>query len=241
MNDRPPMKRVAFVGAGPGAADLITMRGLRYLQTADCILHDALVSADLLALLPAAAEIIEVGKRCGKPSAVQSTINTQLVTAARRHARVVRLKGGDPMIFGRTAEEMAALDAAAIDFEIVPGITAALAAAASLRKSLTLRGVARSVALITPAVGVDENPHDVTTTSIGADTLAVYMGLNQARIWAARLLQTGWSDETPVIVCESISTAHESFDSLSLAGLAGLPEAACRREGPTLILIGRAL
>ena len=147
--EQPPGK-VYLVGAGPGAADLITVRGARLLAAADAVLHDALVTPDMLALCPQ-AELIAVGKRSGQRSTAQALINQLLVDAARRHRLVVRLKGGDPMLFGRADEELRALEQAGISYEIVPGITAALAAAASARQPLTRRGIARSVALFTSA------------------------------------------------------------------------------------------
>ncbi len=123
------MGKVYLIGAGPGAADLITVRGARLLEQADVVLHDALVEPAMLDYAPRARRIA-VGKRCGQRSSAQHFINKQLVDAAREHAVVVRLKGGDPMLFGRADEEMRALEAAGIDYEVVPGITAALARAA---------------------------------------------------------------------------------------------------------------
>ncbi|MBX9868870.1 MAG: uroporphyrinogen-III C-methyltransferase, partial [Burkholderiaceae bacterium] len=128
--------KVFLVGAGPGAADLLTLRAARCLAQADIVLHDALVTPDILALAPQALKI-SVGKRSGQRSASQQHINQQLIDAAQKHAHVVRLKGGDPMLFGRADEEMTALENAGIAFEIIPGITTALAAAASVRQPLT--------------------------------------------------------------------------------------------------------
>ncbi|HEX5484753.1 MAG TPA: uroporphyrinogen-III C-methyltransferase, partial [Limnobacter sp.] len=152
------MGRVVLIGAGPGAEDLITVRGLRLLEQADCVFHDALVSPSLLLHARPNAKIVAVGKRCGKQSTAQTFINKQLVLAAQQHALVVRLKGGDPMVFGRADEELNALRDAGHEVQVVPGVTAALAAASSLQASLTLRGVARSLTLTTPSVGVGEIP-----------------------------------------------------------------------------------
>ena len=146
---------VYLVGAGPGAPDLLTLRAARLLAEADIVFYDALVHPETVALAERAQKIA-VGKRCGKHSTAQQFINKRLVDAARRHRVVVRLKGGDPMLFGRAQEEIAALEAAGIACEIVPGITAALAAAAELRTSLTQRGTARSVTFATPRVGANE-------------------------------------------------------------------------------------
>jgi uroporphyrin-III C-methyltransferase len=138
------MGKVYLIGAGPGAADLITVRGARLLATADVVLHDALVEPAMLDYAPQGAKFIAVGKRCGQRSTAQHFINKQLVDAAREHAVVVRLKGGDPMLFGRADEEMRALEAAGIEFEVVPGITAALASAATpIRSCSTWAATAR--------------------------------------------------------------------------------------------------
>ncbi|MCE2679392.1 MAG: uroporphyrinogen-III C-methyltransferase [Burkholderiales bacterium] len=233
------MKHVALIGAGPGAADLITLRGMRFIQAADCILHDALVSEELLAMAPQAVKIA-VGKRCGKQSTAQHFINKMLVDAAKKYPRVVRLKGGDPMVFGRADEEMTALREAGIEFEVVPGITTALAAASELQASLTLRGVSRFVALLTPSVGHGETPHAVAESVPGADTLVVYMGLKQAAVWAQGLLDAGRAASMPVIVAESVSLPHQQFTALSLGELVAFANSA-EREGPCLILIGEAM
>src|ERR1700682_3675033 len=149
------MGKVYLVGAGPGAPDLLTLRAARLLEAADVVLHDALVHPDTLALARRARRI-DVGKRYGKVSTEQRFINRALIEAARTPGVVVRLKGGDPMIFGRAQEELDALAAAGVDCEVVPGITAALAAAATLGVSLTRRGIARTVAFLTPRVGRGE-------------------------------------------------------------------------------------
>jgi len=146
---------VHLVGAGPGAVDLLTLRAARLLERADIVYHDALVPEEILALA-VRAERVEVGKRCGRHSAAQSFINKRLADAARRFPVVVRLKGGDPMLFGRAQEEIRHLAEQGIRVEVVPGVTAALAASAELGISLTRRGLARSVVFVTPRVGKDE-------------------------------------------------------------------------------------
>ena len=175
---------------GPGAADLLTVRAVRLLAKADIVFHDALVEPDVLALAPR-AEKIAVGKRCGAHSTSQRFINKRLVDAAARHAVVVRLKGGDPMLFGRAQEEIDALAAAGVDVEVVPGVTAALAAAADLNVSLTRRGVARSVAMVTPRVGEGESPHAWARAAANADTAVIYMGAGQADAIVAALTAHG--------------------------------------------------
>ncbi|MDX1668725.1 MAG: uroporphyrinogen-III C-methyltransferase [Limnobacter sp.] len=234
------MGRVVLVGAGPGAEDLITVRGLNRLKQADCVFYDALVSPSLLSFIQPTAKQVAVGKRCGKRSTAQTFINKQLVEAASHYELVVRLKGGDPMVFGRADEELSALRAAGHDVEVVPGITAALAAASSLQASLTLRGVARSLTLMTPAVGQGENPDIDVFAGNAHDTVAVYMGLKQAGVWAEKLLLAGRQKNAPVILCESVSTPEEQFTPLQLDDLPGYA-AEHVTDGPCLILIGSAL
>jgi len=226
--------KVWLVGAGPGAADLITLRGARILAEAEVVLYDALVTPDVLTLCPN-ADLISVGKRSGQRSATQPRINQQLVACAFRYDRVVRLKGGDPMLFGRADEEMRALEDANIAFEIVPGITTAFAAAASIKQPLTKRGVARNVAFFTSTTGRGE-PDDIALP--GCDTLIQYMGGQEAIDTARRLIAHGKSPDTPVIAIENVSRDDERVIRLSLAAMAqGLPTG----DGPVLVMIGEAL
>lgn len=225
---------VWLIGAGPGAADLITVRGARLLALADVVLHDALVTDDMLALCPQALKI-DVGKRCGQRSMAQTSINMQLVACARQYARVVRLKGGDPMMFGRADEELHALEAAGIGFDVVPGITTALAAAAASGQPLTKRGIARSVAFFTSSTDPLESG---AVTMPGADTLVQYMGGREAIQTARRLLSAGHSADTPVVVVENCSRPDQKILRLQLTEME-LGLAAC--SGPVLVMIGAAL
>ncbi|MCU0869549.1 MAG: uroporphyrinogen-III C-methyltransferase [Burkholderiales bacterium] len=215
--------RVYLVGAGPGAADLLTLRAARLLAQADVVLHDALVDPAVLALAPQ-ARCVAVGKRACRPSTAQRFICKQLVDAARRHACVVRLKGGDPMLFGRAAEEIDALDAAGIAFEVVPGITAACAAAAQLRVPLTVRGVARSVAFVTPRVGAGETASDWDAVA-GADSLALYMAGHELDRVLARLVASGRPASTPVVAIANASLPDTRVWSSTLGQGAALPDA----------------
>lgn len=225
---------VYLIGAGPGAADLMTVRGARLLALAEVVLHDALVTPEILDLCPQAIQI-PVGKRSGRRSAAQSFINQQIIESARQYSLVVRLKGGDPMLFGRADEEMSALEQAGIHFEIVPGITTALAAAASVRQPLTKRGVARSVALFTSSTAPGE---DAETRLPDCDTLVQYMGGKEALLTAQRMLAAGHPATLPIIVIENCSRASESWQHMTLADLAqGLP--VC--EGPVLVMMGEAM
>ena len=207
---------VHFIGAGPGAPDLLTLRAAKLLAKADIVFHDALVHPDTVALATR-AEKVPVGKRCGKHSTAQKFINKRLVDAAQTHAIVVRLKGGDPMLFGRAQEEIAALEAAGVRYEVVPGVTAALAAAAELGISLTQRGVARSVAFVTPRIAEGEPPSDWAQSMAAADAGAIYMGSGQAEQIAAALIAAGKPPTTPIAIVESASLAesHRIFATLA--------------------------
>jgi uroporphyrin-III C-methyltransferase len=226
---------VYLVGAGPGAPDLLTLRAAELLRRADVVFHDALVHPDTIALA-ANAERIAVGKRCGRHSTAQRFINKRLVDAAMKHALVVRLKGGDPMLFGRAHEEIAALREAGIEFEVVPGVTAALAASAELGVSLTQRGLARSVAFLTPRVGAGEKPNDWARAAAAADTAVIYMGIGEAAAITASLLASGVSPMTPVVVVENASLAGQQRFALTLRDLPGI--AALGITGPAVILLG---
>ena len=229
---------VYLVGAGPGAPDLLTLRAADLLRRADIVFHDALVHADTLALAEK-AEKVAVGKRCGRHSTAQRFINKRLIEAAHKHSVVVRLKGGDPMLFGRAQEEVDALIAADIPFAVVPGITAALAASAELGISLTQRGIARSVVLATPCVGVDEQPGDWAAGIHAGNTVAVYMGAGKAGEIVEKLLAQGIARITPVVIVEN-ATLPERRETWCTVGT--LAQAARQSvEGPALIIIGRVL
>jgi uroporphyrin-III C-methyltransferase len=230
---------VYLVGAGPGAPDLLTLRAARLLGEADVVFHDALVHPEVLALAPD-AEKIAVGKRCGAHSTAQRFINKRLVDAARRHRVVVRVKGGDPMLFGRAQEEIDALAAANIRYEVVPGVTSALAASAHIGASLTRRGVARSVAFVTPRVGDDESASDWTAAAVAADSVALYMGAGQAEAIRDALVARGRSPATPVVVVRNASLPDASTCRGTLAELPALcatgdPAALSQ---PAMILLG---
>jgi len=224
---------VHLVGAGPGAVDLLTLRAARLLGEADIVFHDALVSKEILALA-ARAKLVAVGKRSGRFSTAQHFINKQLLDAAKRYSTVVRLKGGDPMLFGRAHEEIAFLRKNSIAVEIVPGVTAALAASAELQVSLTRRGEARSVALVTPRVGAGERESHWVQAALAADTAAIYMAAGEAGAIARALIDAGKPARTPVAVVEgaSLPDAKVSFTTLAKLHLHQAPAA------PSLILIG---
>jgi len=245
-NSNTPLGKVYLVGAGPGAVDLITVRGAKLLARADIVFHDALVDPEMLLLCPQ-AELVAVGKRCGKLSSAQQFINKRLVDAAQKHQIIVRLKGGDPMLFGRADEEIQALKSAGISVEVVPGITAALAGAASIGQSLTLRGVSRSVAFITLAQAAENAPDGDAKQPISepsADTLVYYMGRKDAAKIAQQLIDSSKHHHkyTPVHILEAVSTKHERLWSSTLEELAaGKADAWFDSNSPALIMVGEAL
>jgi uroporphyrin-III C-methyltransferase len=220
------------------------------LAKADIVLHDALVDPEMLLLCPQ-AELVAVGKRCGKLSSAQQFINKRLVDAAQKHQVIVRLKGGDPMLFGRADEEIQALKAAGITVEVVPGITAALAGAASIQQSLTLRGISRSVAFVTLAQATENVPtassEQSNTQPIAqpnADTLVYYMGRKDAAKIAQQLIEANQNHrkDTPVQILEAVSTKRERLWSSTLEELAlGKADQWFDNNSPALIMVGEAL
>ncbi len=226
---------VYLVGAGPGAPDLLTLRAARLLEQADVVFHDALVHPGTLAIAARAVKVA-VGKRCGKHSTAQKFISKRLVDAAARYMTVVRLKGGDPMLFGRAQEEIAALEAAHVPYAIVPGVTAALAATAELGISFTQRGVARSVVFATPRVGEGEAESDWARGVAAADSAAIYMGAGQAQAISEALIAAGKPASTPLAIVESASLAQSRTIFSNVGALPGI--AAQAFTGPVVILIG---
>ncbi len=226
---------VYLVGAGPGAADLLTLRAARLLGEADIVFHDALVGEAVLALA-LRAEKIPVGKRYGGHATAQIFINRRLAEAARRHGVVVRLKGGDPMLFGRAHEEISYLRDQGIRVEVVPAVTAALAAAAALGTSLTRRGVSRSVVFATPRIGDGERDSRWARAVCEADTAALYMASHEAVAVRDALLAAGLPPRTPALVAAGVSRADEGWQAGTLAGLPRLAEATA--GAPALLLLG---
>ena len=229
------MGKVYLIGAGPGAADLITLRGAELLKRADIVFYDALVQAEMLALAPLAKQVA-VGKRCSRISTDQRFINRNLVEAAAKYSIVVRLKGGDPMLFGRAQEEIQALESAGVAYEIVPGVTSALAASAELGVSLTARGVSRSVVFATPRIGEGEDVSDWAPAVARADTAVLYMAVGQAAEIAVILEAQGMSASTPVILVENASLPDSRHIGCTLRGLRN--GAARELTGPVLLLFG---
>jgi uroporphyrin-III C-methyltransferase len=230
--------RVVFIGAGPGAADLITLRGAARLAAAEVVLFDALTDPALRERAPA-AQWIDVGKRGYGCATGQDSINMLLVRLARQHRHVVRLKGGDPSVFGRLEEELAALAAAGIACEVVPGVTAALAAAAHTQRPLTRRGRGRSVSLST-AVTADQA---LAAGTRHADTEVFYMAGRKLAALARSLRAAGWPADTPVQVvsragCADAIASEHRLDGLAAASVlhAGRPAVVTCGVGATAVL-----
>ncbi len=231
---------VWLVGAGPGDPELLTRKAERLLQCASVVFHDALVGAGVLALVPGHVRLVSVGKRSGRHSKDQQTIDQLIVAAALAGERVVRLKGGDPSIFGRATEELDACRAAGVPVRICPGVTAASAAAASLGRSLTLRGLARRLTLVTAHTRSDGAPDiDWQALSDPQATLAIYMGKAAAADISRELIAHGLPGDTPVALVENASLPGERtlttrLDLLPIA-------AKTLGDGPALVLVGQAV
>lgn len=229
---------VALVGAGPGHPDYLTLRGLRFLEAAEVILVDALLESGFQALFPARAEVVFVGKRAGRHSVDQDAIHALLLDRARSGRRVVRLKGGDPLVFGRGGEEALALAAAGIPFEIVPGVSAAQAAAVAAGVPLTHRGVSRSLSLVE---GHHPEEAAVLAPQLAAGgTVALYMGTRTLARVATFLGATGLPGDLPLVLVESALRPGQVVTRSTLREAARgylVP----RTDGPGLVLLGRAL
>jgi uroporphyrin-III C-methyltransferase len=230
---------VWLVGAGPGDPELLTIKALKVLQRADVVVHDGLVSGEILDLSPASVRRISVAKRKSRHSYSQDEINRMLVAFALQGLTVVRLKGGDPFIFGRGGEELEAARAAGVDCHVVPGVTAALAAGASAGAPLTHRGAAQAVTFVTGHAANGREPDlDWASLAKANHTVVIYMGLSQAAPIAARLMEAGRSGATPALIVENASRADEQRVVTTLSGLA---EAAAALSGPALLIVGEAM
>jgi uroporphyrin-III C-methyltransferase len=227
---------VWLVGAGPGDPGLLTLDALMGLVQADVIVHDALVDARVLALAGANAQLQYVGKRGGKPSIAQEEISAQLVEQARRGLRVLRLKGGDPCVFGRGGEEVMALTAAGVPFRIVPGVTAGLGALAGAWMPATMRGVNQAIILAT-GHGADDGTMDWSTLARTHQPIVIYMGLRNLDAIAAALMRGGLPGSTPAAVIASASLPQQQVLVSSLGNVAADARAA-NLAAPTLVVIG---
>ena len=230
---------VWLVGAGPGDPDLLTLRALKVIQAADVIVHDGLVPEAILALAPARARRIDVAKRRSRHTYPQEEINRMLTAFALEGLSVVRLKGGDPFIFGRGGEEMEACRAAGVDCRVVPGVTAALAAGAGAGAPLTHRGAAQAVTFVTGHAKSGEAPDlDWPALARANQTVVIYMGLATAAAIAARLLAAGRGPSTPALIVENASLEGERR---VVTNLGALGEAAAGLSGPAILIVGETM
>jgi uroporphyrin-III C-methyltransferase len=228
------MGNVYLVGAGPGDPELLTVKAARLLARAGIVFHDSLVSREILQLIARDAEVIDVGKRCGHKLLTQEEINSLLASAAATHEVVIRLKGGDPLIFGRAGEEIGALRNAGVNFEIVPGITAALGAAAAAGISLTDRRAASQIVISTFSRGTEGASTDFSAIT-STTTLALYMpGPDYAEV-AHRLREGGLPDDLPCVIVSNATGAEQLVRWTNVAQLAHEE----KLPAPALMIVGR--
>jgi uroporphyrin-III C-methyltransferase len=230
--------RVWLVGAGPGDPELLTLKAARLIAAADVIVHDGLVSEEILSLAPASARLIDVAKRKSRHTLPQDDINRLLVAFALQGLTVVRLKGGDPFIFGRGGEELEECRAAGVACEVVPGVTAALAASAGAGAPLTHRGLAQAVTFVTGHAAHGDPDLDWTALARANQTVVIYMGLTTAGLIGARLMAAGRDGATPALIVVNASRADEQRHPTTLAQLAATAEGL---SGPALLIVGEAM
>jgi uroporphyrin-III C-methyltransferase len=228
--------KVYLVGAGPGDPELLTVKAARLIRVADVVLHDALVSPAVLAMTSPAAQLIDVGKRCGHKNVSQEEINRLLVDFASVGKLVVRLKSGDPLIFGRGGEELQALRQAGIESEVVPGITAAVAGAAAAQISLTDRRHAEQVLLVSAHQSPDKPSPDWSALVSSRTTIVVYMPGPAAEV-ADRLVEAGLNDHTPCLIISKVSLPEEQAFRTTLGKLCG----SAQLPAPCLLIVGETV
>jgi uroporphyrin-III C-methyltransferase len=229
--------KVYLAGAGPGSAKLLTVRALEVLREADLVLHDDLVSADVLACIPARTAVQTVGKRCGQKKTTQGEINRRMIRAARGGKTVVRLKGGDPLIFGRTHEEIAALRQAGIAFEIIPGITAAAAAAAAAQIPLTERNAASKLVFVSNHPSTDKLRRDWHTSVTRDATVVFYMPGSDFTALIAELAASGLGEHAPCLLVSNAARPEQRMLRTTLGALERVPAGAA----PSLLIVGSAV
>jgi uroporphyrin-III C-methyltransferase len=228
------MNKVYLVGAGPGDPELLTLKALRLLERADVVLHDALVSREILDLVNPDAQVVDIGKRCGNKLLTQQAINDLLISFASTAHNVVRLKGGDPSIFGRAGEEIEALSNAGVPFEIVPGITSALAGAAAAGISLTDRRYASSVVFTTAHRGSDSDSTAWTKLVTSDSTIVIYMPGQEYENLADQLKAAGLGDDTPCAIVSCVGRVEERVEWSTVGQLASVNPL----PAPSLLILG---
>jgi len=226
--------KVYLVGAGPGDPELLTLKALRLLRTAEAVLHDDLVAPEILSLITPLAQVHNVGKRCGKKKILQSEINHLMVALAASGLRVVRLKGGDPLVFGRGGEEIEALRAANVSYEIVPGVTSAMGAAAAAQIPLTHRRASSALVMLTAHYASDNETATWNKLAASGATLVIYMpGQNYSDV-AARLKTAGLASDKPCAIISRATTQHQRTHLTTIGGLTRSPQLAA----PALLIVG---
>lgn len=229
--------KVYLVGAGPGDPELLTLKALRLLRTADAVLHDDLVAPEILNLIPPTAQIHNVGKRCGKKKILQGEINYLMIALAATGLRVVRLKSGDPLIFGRAGEEIESLRSAQIPYEIVPGVTSAFGAAAAAHIPLTHRRASSALVLLTAHYAQENEESNWSKLAASGATLAIYMpGQNYSAV-AARLKSAGLAADIPCAIVSRATTAHQRTHVTTVADLPHTEQL----PAPTLLVVGEVV
>jgi uroporphyrin-III C-methyltransferase len=226
--------KVYLVGAGPGDSELLTLKAARLLRSADIVLHDALVTEDVLRLARPHAQVIDVGKRVGKKGLTQEAINHLMIDCARCATTVVRLKGGDPLIFARAAEEMSALRAAGVEFEIVPGITSAVAAAAQAKIPLTDREGSSGIAFVTAHEATGKAAVDFRQIATHGCTVAIYMPGGRYHEISRQMTAAGMSPEMPCLIVSNACRPSQELLWTNLAGLRTMDTP----EPPALLIVG---
>lgn len=229
--------KVYLVGAGPGDPELLTLKAFRLLRTADTVLHDELVSPEILKLISPAAQVHNVGKRSGRKTTSQEEINFLMVTLAGLGQQVVRLKSGDPLIFGRAGEEIDALRRAGIEFEIVPGVTAALGAGAGAHIPLTHRRMSSALVCITGHAAAGKEEADWQKLVSSGATVVIYMPGHDYRKIANRLKRAGLGEETPCAIVSRATTAHQQVQITNLKSLPDTP----RLTAPAVLVVGEVV
>jgi len=229
--------KVYLVGAGPGDPELLTLKALRLLRQADAVLHDDLVSPEILTLASRNAQLHDVGKRAGRKGVRQEEIHFLMIELARQGLQVVRLKGGDPLVYGRAGEEMQALRNAGIEFEVVPGVTAAFAAAASVEIPLTLRQTASSLLIMTGQFADDRAIPDLRPIIAAGTTIALYMPGPDARATVDKLAAAGVPSHTPCAIISRASTAAQQTTVTTLAKLSSVSGHA----KPSILILGEVV
>jgi uroporphyrin-III C-methyltransferase len=229
--------KVYLVGAGPGDPELLTLKALRVLRTAEAVLHDDLVSPEILRVIPAAAQVLNVGKRCGQKKISQEEINFLMVALADTGLRVVRLKSGDPLIFGRAGEELEALRRANVEYEVVPGVTSALGAAAAAEIPLTHRRASSALVFITAHQAMGSEAADWNKLAGSGATLVIYMPGHDYAAVGAKLKAAGVKDSTPCAVISRATTPEQRTHRTTVAGLGN----SARLAAPSLLVVGEVV